>query len=160
MENNITETEAHLALSSIEHRRNQVLAEIDVPPLYWWTVAAGWVALGVVADLHVVWATATATLVFGAVHAAIAPRFISGRHRSRQLSIRAGVVNQHIWVLVLGLLVFLAAVTVGLGFALHADGAGHAATVASLVVAALVLLGGPNLMAVVRRRAIDKSVDI
>lgn len=160
MDNQITEAEARLALDSIAHRHNQVLAEIDVPPLYWWSVAAGWVALGVVADLNVAWATAASTLVFGAVHAAIAPRFISGRHRTQQLSVRADVVSRHVSVLVLAFLMLMGAVTVGLGFAAHADGAAHAATVASLFVAVMVLLGGPNLMGAIRRRAAEQTNDV
>jgi hypothetical protein len=160
MENRITEAEARVALGSIAQRRNQVLAEIDVPPLYWWSVAAGWVALGVIADLHVAWATAASTLVFGAVHAGIAPRYISGRRRTHQLSIRADVVSRHVSVLVIAFLVLMAVVTVGLGFAANADGAAHAATVASLFVGLMVLLGGPNLMAAVRRRAAEQTIDV
>ena len=45
----INETEARFALSSVEQRRQQVLAEIDVPGWYWFVLAAGWVALGVLA---------------------------------------------------------------------------------------------------------------
>jgi len=157
MENDVTEEEARFALSSIEHRQHQVLAEIDVPLLYWLSVAAGWVGLGFVADLHVAWATTISTLLFGAVHAAVAPRFISGRNRTRQLSIRADVVDSHVSALVLGFLMVMAAATVGLAFAAHADGARHAATAASLVVAVMVLLGGPNLMTTVRRRAAGTS---
>jgi hypothetical protein len=160
MENQITEAEARLALGSITHRQHQVLAEIDVPPLYWWSVATGWVALGVIADLHVAWAAAASTLAFGAIHSAIAPRYISGRRPTRQLSIRAEVVSRHVSVLVLAFLMFMAAVTVGLAFAAQADGAGHAATVASLFVAVMVLLGGPNLMAAIRRRAGKQIIDL
>ena len=153
MGNEITETEARLALGAVEHRRHQVIAEIDVPPSYWWSVAVGWVALGVVAVLRVAWATAASTFLFGTVHAALAPYYISGRLRSRQLSIRAEVVDRRVSAWVLGFLVVLAAATVGIGFAANADGARHPATVASMVVALMVLLGGPNLMGVVRRRA-------
>ena len=42
MNNEVTEAEARFALSSIEHRRQQVIAEIDVPPWYWFGVAGGW----------------------------------------------------------------------------------------------------------------------
>jgi len=41
MNNEVTEAEARLALSSIEQRRQQVIAEIDVPPWYWVSVAGG-----------------------------------------------------------------------------------------------------------------------
>jgi hypothetical protein len=51
----ITEAEAGLALSTIDRRRQQVIAEIDVPFWYWLRVAAGWVALGALAEFGPVW---------------------------------------------------------------------------------------------------------
>jgi hypothetical protein len=153
MVNDISDADARLALSSIEQRRRQIIAEIDMPRWYWWGVALGWVALGVVTDLRHPWLTAAATLVFGAVHSAVAQRVLSGRHRSPQLSVRADVAGPHIRTLVLGYLVGLAAVTVGLGWLADADGARHPVTMASIVVAVAVVCGGPNLMAAVRRRS-------
>src|SRR5690349_21575993 len=100
MTSEITEGDARLALSSIDVRRRQVIAEIDMPWWYWWGVGLGWVALGVVSDLGPVWASIAATLAFGAVHSAVAQRVLSGRHRSGQLSVRADVVNRRIPVLV------------------------------------------------------------
>jgi hypothetical protein len=42
---------------------------------------------------------------------------------------------------------------VGLALAAHADGAGHPATLGSVPVAVAIVLGGPQLMTAVRRRA-------
>src|SRR5262245_28792369 len=53
----ISESEARLALDAIERRRQQVAAEIDVPGWYWGSVAAGWVALGVLTTYGPAWAT-------------------------------------------------------------------------------------------------------
>ena len=50
MNEDVTEAEARLALNSIEQRRQQVIAEIDVPPWYWISLAAGWIVLGVLAQ--------------------------------------------------------------------------------------------------------------
>ena len=47
--------------SSIEHRRQQVLAEIDVPRWYWLMMGAGWLVLGILADYGPVWATIAGT---------------------------------------------------------------------------------------------------
>jgi hypothetical protein len=152
MAHEISETEARLALGSIEDRRRQVIAEIDMPRWYWWGVAGGWVVLGVIADLGHPWLTLAATFVFGAVHATVAQHVLSGRHRSSQLSVRADVVSRHIPALVIGFLLAMAAVTVGLALLADADGAGHPATIASVIVAVAVGFGGPTLMAAVRRR--------
>ena len=81
----IGESEARFALSSLQRQRQQVVAEINVPPWYWFFLAGGWVALGVLADFAPGWATIAATLVFGAVHAGISPRCCRGvgdRHSS------------------------------------------------------------------------------
>ena len=149
----IGESEAQFALSSIERQRQQVIAEINVPPWYWFFLAGGWVLLGVLADFAPGWATIAATLVFGAVHAGISPRVLSGRRGSPQLSIRGDLVSRRLPVLVIGFLLVMTAATVGIALVLNADGARHAATWASVVVALLVLVGGPALVGSVRRQA-------
>jgi hypothetical protein len=106
-----------------------------------------------ISDLGHPWVTVAATFVFGAVHSWVAPRVINGRHGSGQLSVRADVVGRHLAVVVLGGLLALVVVTVAAALALDADGARHPATIASIFVAAIVLLGGPLLTGRVRRAA-------
>jgi hypothetical protein len=149
----IGESEAHFALSSIERRRQQVIAEINVPPWYWFFLAGGWVLLGLLADFAPAWATIAATVLFGAVHAGISPRVLSGRRGSSELSIRGDLVSRRLPALVIGFLLVMTAVTVGFALVLNADGARHAATWASVVIALLVLVGGPALVGSVRRHA-------
>lgn len=157
MSSPINESEARFALSSIERRRQQVLAEINVPPWYWFFLAGGWVVLGVLADYGPAWATIAGTVLFGAAHSTIAPRVLSGRRASPQLSVRSELVSRRIPILVIGFLIIMTAATVGFALLLNADGARHPATLASVVVAALVLCGGPALMAAVRRNAERRS---
>jgi hypothetical protein len=149
----IGESEASFALSSIEQRRRQVIAEINVPRWYWFVLAAGWIALGVIADYARPWAYIAGTVLFGAAHASVAPRVLSGRRASRELSVRSELVGRRIPILIIGLLVVMVVLTVVIALLLHADGARHPATWASIVVAALLLVGGPALMGAVRRRA-------
>jgi hypothetical protein len=153
MNSKVTEEEARLALSSVEQRRQQVIAEIDVPSWYWGGLAAGWIALGVLADYGPAWATIAGTVAFGAIHAAVAPRVLSGRNGSTHLSVHSDLVSRGVPALVIGFLILMTAVTVALALIANADGARHAAIFASVVVAALVLIGGPRLMDAVRRRA-------
>jgi hypothetical protein len=150
----IGESEASFALSSIQQRRKQVIAEIDVPRWYWCALAAGWIALGVIADYAPPWAYIAGTVLFGAAHASIAPRVLSGRRASRELSVRGDLVDRRIPLLIIGLLVVMVGLTVVIALLLHADGARHPATWASIVVATLLLVGGPTLMSTVRRRAV------
>jgi hypothetical protein len=155
MDEEPTPAEARAALEVVERGRLRVIEQIDVPGWYWWGLALGWIGLGVITDLAHPWITAVATLAFGAIHSAIAPRVIDGRRRSPQLSVRSDVVGRRLPQLVLGGLLLLAGVTVAGSLALAADGAGHPVTIASVVVAFVIALGGPQLLAVVRRRAVE-----
>ena len=153
MEPNSSGDEARAALEVIARSRRTVVDEIDMPAWYWWGLAAGWIALGVVTDLQLAWLTTAATLVFGTVHAAVSQRVLGGRHRTSQLSVRADVAGRHVPLFVVASLLGLAGVTIVLALLAVADGAGHPVTAASLVVAILLVLGGPRLMAAVRHHA-------
>jgi hypothetical protein len=152
MTKDISEADARLALRSIEDQRQQVIAEIDVPRWYWIGLAAGWVLVGIGADSGNPWLAGGATLVFGAVHAAVAQHVLSGRHKSSQLSVRAGVVGRRVITALLAWLIGLGAATVAIGFAVNADGAEHASTIAACFAAVAILCGGPTLMAYLRTR--------
>src|SRR5258707_1093391 len=138
MQRPVTPLEARAALETIERGRLRVIDEIDLPGWYWWGLALGWIGLGFITDLGHPWVTAAATLTFGAVHAAVAPRVVSGRHRSGSLSVSADVAGRLVPRLVIGGLIMLAALTVAGSLAATADGARHPVTVASIVVAALI----------------------
>ena len=153
MDTRVTPQEARAALDTIDRDRLRVIDEIDLPRWYWSGLAAGWIALGFITDLKHAWITATATLVFGAVHAAVAPRVANGRHRTRRLSVRAELVGRQTFPLVIGALVVLACLTIAGSLAASADGARHPVTIASIFVAVMIVLGGPQLLASVRRRA-------
>jgi hypothetical protein len=153
MDHNIPPREARAALDAIDHARLRVVEEIGVPGWYWTGLAVGWVALGVVTDLSRPWLTLVATLAFGTAHACVAPRVITGQHRTGQLSVDARLAGHRTRWLVIGALIGLAGVTVGGALAAQADGAGHPVTFASILVAVMILSGGPQMLALIRRRA-------
>lgn len=153
MPKDISEAEARLALKAIEEQQRRVIAEVGLPRWYWWGVAAAWIAIGVLSDLDRPWLGLVATFAFGAAHSVIAQRLFSGRRGSRQLSVRAGIVDRHLPLVLFSCLIVLGAVTVGAGFLADADGADHAGTFASVLVAVAILGFGPQLLAAVRRRA-------
>src|SRR5690242_8531045 len=138
MEPNVSPLEARAALDAIERGRRRVIDEIDVPGWYWWGLALGWVALGFVTDLSHPWLTSAATLLFGAVHATVAPRVASGRHGSSRLSVRRDVAGRHTARLVIGGVASLALVTIAAALAARADGARHPVTIASVLVATII----------------------
>jgi hypothetical protein len=153
MEQPVGPVEARAALDAVERGRLRVIDEIDVPQWYWWGLALGWIALGVIADLGHGWLTTVATFAFGTIHAAVAPRVISGRHASHNLSVRASVAPAYLTRVVIGGLLALGALTVALALLARADGADNPVTIASVIVAVIIILGGPLLVANARRRA-------
>ena len=101
----VNETEARLALTTIERRRQQEVAENNY------------------------------------------------RRASSRLSVRGDLVSRRIPMLVIGFLIVMTLVTIGLALLFDADGARHPATLASVVVGAVLVSGGPSLMGLLRRRA-------
>jgi hypothetical protein len=152
MEQHITPDAARAALADVERRRLAVIGEVDIPQWYWWALAIGWIVLGVITDVGPSWLTSVATVAFGAAHSTVAPRVISGRHGTPNLSVRAEVVGRRVALIVLGGLIVLAGVTVGAALAARADGARHPVTTASIAVALILVLGGPRLLVAVRTR--------
>jgi hypothetical protein len=157
MTTGVTNAEARAALDEIERSRRQVIDEIGMPRWYWWGLALGWIALGFLTDLHHPWLTASVTLAFGGVHASVSRLVIGGRHRTTQLSVHAHVAGRYAPLVVLAGLVGLGALTVVGAVAASSDGARHPVTTASIGVAVLIVLGGPLLMAAIRRRAVRSS---
>jgi len=153
MQSHVTPHEARAALDTVQRGRLRIVDEIDLPSWYWAGLALGWIGLGLLADLAPSWVTTVATFAFGAIHSTVASRVLSGRHRTRQLSVRADVAGRHAPRLVIGGLLLMTALTVAAALAARADGARHPVTIASIVVAVTIVLGGPRLLAVVRRKA-------
>jgi hypothetical protein len=152
MHGEITPGEAQAALAAADRGRRAVIAEIAVPGWYWWGLAAGWIALGVISDLANPWVSTIATFAFGTIHASVAPRVVDGRHGSDRLTVRRDIAGRRIARVVIAGVVAMAVVTIAAALAAHADGAGHPATIASVFVAAIIVLGGPRLVDVLRRR--------
>jgi hypothetical protein len=149
----LTDAEARLALHQVKEGQRRVIDQIGMPAWYWWGLAACWILLGVLNDVANAWVVAVATVTFGAVHSAISQRLLAGRRRTSGVKVRADVAGRHTALVVFGFLIALAGVTVAAGFAAYADGAEHPGTIASVLVAALILLGGPRVMAEIRARA-------
>jgi hypothetical protein len=153
MPEKLSAAEARQALAAVERSRHEVLKEVGMPRWYWWSLAIGWIVVGLAADLGNAWGTGAATFLFGMLHAMLYGRVVGGRHRTDRVSVRADTVGRHVSLVVLASLVGMAAVTIVAGFLASADGARHPSTMASVLVAVMILLGGPTLMGAIRRSA-------
>jgi hypothetical protein len=147
----IAPDEARVALEAADRARRQVAEEIGLPRGYWWAMAGGWIALGVLGSETPAWLATTATVCFSAGHSVLASRLLDGRRRSSRLQVSASVAGGRTPLVVVGMLLGLIAVTVLAALALDADGAGHAGIWASVLVAAIVGCGGPEILQVLRR---------
>lgn len=151
MTQSISHDDATEALESVARARRQVAQEIGLPTWYWWSMAAWWVGIGALTELEIPWLTAAVTLVLGATHAAVAGRLLAGRRRTAEVQVSGEVAGRYTALLMIALLVALAALTVGLGFALDADGMQHSALGAGAFVGAIVGFGGATLLRTLRR---------
>jgi hypothetical protein len=149
---NLTREEALAALGDVRRGTQHVIDQVDVPTWYWYGLAAGWIVLGFLTDLKVAWLTSVATLAFGAIHSAIAPRVIDGRRAKAGVRVGRDLVGRQIAGQILVGLVALAGVTVAVAVAVGADGARHPVTIAGVFVAVLLVLGGPRLLQRARHR--------
>jgi hypothetical protein len=153
--NEPTRAEAQVALHGVEWARGEVVGQIGMPWWYWWGLAGCWVALGVLSDLGVAaWVAAVATVAVGAVHSYVFQRLVGGRNRTGDVQVRRDVAGRRAEVRVIGFLLALVALTVVTALLLSWDGAGHPAIWSGVFTAAVLLLGGPRVMARIRRDAL------
>jgi hypothetical protein len=157
MTNYPTDAEARAALHGAQQARQRVIDQIGMPWWYWWGLAACWIGLGVASDLAGAWVSLAATLTFGAVHSYVSSRLLAGRQRTGEVKVRADVAGRRAPLLVLGFLIGLGVVTVAAALLAYADGAEHPATMASVLVALAILLGGPRMMASLRSDATHRA---
>ena len=153
-----SDVEARVALHGAAQARQHVIDQIGMPWWYWWGLAACWIGLGVLADLHAPWwLVAGATVAIGAGHSYVFQRLVAGRSRRDAVQVRADVAGRHAQVVVIGFLLVLVGMTVAIALALDADGAEHPSLWASAFVAILLLLCGPRVMAWIRDRASQRA---
>jgi len=149
--NDVDPGQARDALSAADNAERQTLAHVGLPRIYWWFMATGWLVLGAIGDLGPAWLVTVATLAFGAGHSVVAQRYLDGRRGSSQLQLNRESVSRKVPAIVVGILLTLVAITVGAAFALHADGTGHPAIWAAVIVAMITGFGGPEIFATLRR---------
>lgn len=157
MTNYPSEAEARVALRGVERARERVIDQIGMPWWYWWGLAGCWIGLGVASDVASAWVALAATVAFGAAHSVVSSRLLAGRRRTGDLKVRGDVAGRRAPLLVFGFLVGLVAVTIAAALLANADGAEHPATMASVLVAVVILLGGPRVMAAIRTNAIRRG---
>lgn len=150
---NIVPDQARAALEAAAQARRRVADEAGLPRGYWWVLAGAWLGLGAIGEFGPQWLSITATLGFGAAHSAFATRLLDGRRRTDGVQVSAEVAGRRLPLVVIGMLLGLVALTVAAAFALDADGTRHAGIWSSVLIAAIIGFGGPEILRVLRRWA-------
>lgn len=151
--NETTGDNARSALEAVDKVQQRVSDDIGLPRWYWWMTAAGWVALGVLGTFAPVWAAVTGTVLFGALNATLAGRLYDGTRGTAGVRLHRSAVSRRLPWLIIAVLMAGVLVTIGLALWLDADGAAHAGIVASVVVAVVIGLGGPEILRTLRHWA-------
>ena len=157
MSEQVRPDEAARALAEIRQRQQQVVDLAMLPAWYWWIVAALVVGLSATVDAarHRPVVIALAAVAFALGIVAVTGRVVLGawhraQWRNQLLGSRAGLA-------IVGFVALVVGTTLGVAFALQAAGVRPAATLASLLGAALMIAGGPVLTRILRRIMLDNQ---
>ena len=142
------DSEAAAALAEIDLSQERVIDSVLVPRWYWWLVGLGMVAVGASADTARTTLIVVVAVAYALTVAAASVWFIGGRRQARvhpELLGQPGAlaIVAFVWLVVGG--------SLGLAFGLRSLGFGYPATAATVVGGLAVIVGGPALMAVLRR---------
>lgn len=149
--NGTTTDGARDALETVGRAQRQVSDEPGLPRWYWWLLAAGWIVLGVLGEFTYAWIVVAATVLFGAGNSLLARRLYDGTRPTAGVHLRRTAVSRKMPWLVLGVLIVMIAVTIGVALLLNANGMENPGIGASVLVAAIVGFGGPDLLRWARR---------
>jgi hypothetical protein len=157
MSEQVRPDEAARALAEIRQRQQQVIDLAMPPAWYWWIVAALVVGLSATVDAarQRPAVIALSAMVFTLGIAALTIRVVLGawhraQWRNQLLGSRGGLA-------IVGFVALVVGTTLGVAFALEAVGVRQAATLASLLGAALMITGGPMLTRILRRIMVDNQ---
>ncbi len=143
----IPPVDAELALAEIHARRAQVVGA-NLVPGWFWPGTAGLMLLFVLAvESGVTWVVATGTILYVLGLSAL----IIGMVRHARVQVRPALLGVRGALAIAGFTLLLVAAGIGLGFTLEALGVPFPATLALIPVALGLTVGGPRLMAHLRR---------
>ena len=146
--NEVRPDEAAKALAHIRQRQEQVVDVTAIPAWYWWAVGALMVGLSLAVETR-------RSTVIGLGVSGFVPGILAATgwvvRRALRVQVRNELLGARGVLLILGFVGAVVAVTLAVAFSLRAAGVGHPATLADLVGAAALIVGGPVLTRRLRR---------
>jgi hypothetical protein len=140
--------EAAKELAEIERRRAGVIDATLVPRWYWWAVGLLVIPLGAAADLHERRAAPLVAIVIALVIAALTVWMITGRYRGAR--IRPATLGSRGPLYIVGYVWLVVGTSLLVALGLQVERMPYPATLATILAAAMLIVGGPILMSSLR----------
>lgn len=142
-------------LEAIKRSQAGVIEAVLVPRWYWWVVGILVIPLGVVADSHQRVATAVVAVVVALVIAVVSVAMITGAYRGAR--VHPATLGTAGALYIVGFVLLVVGASLVVAFSLQASGSRFPGTIGTVVAAALLIFGGPLLMASLRRSMVGRS---
>ena len=153
--NEVRPDEAAKALAHIRQRQEQVVDVTAIPAWYWWAVGALMVGLSLAVETRRSTVIGLGVSGFGLGVSGFVLGILAATgwvvRRALRVQVRNELLGARGVLLILGFVGAVVAVTLAVAFSLRAAGVGHPATLADLVGAAALIVGGPVLTRRLRR---------
>ena len=142
-------------LEAIKRSQARVIDAVLVPRWYWWVVGVLLVPLGVAADSHQRVATAVIAVVVAVIIAVVSVAMITGAYRGAR--IHPATLGTAGALYIVGFISLVVGASLVVAFSIQAAKGPFPGTIGTLVAAALLIIGGPILMASLRRSMMARS---
>ncbi|MFC7533900.1 hypothetical protein [Actinoplanes sp. GCM10030250] len=150
----IPPVDAEIALAEMQARRAQVVDTNLVPPWFWYSIGGLMVLFVAAVESEINWLVAAGSVVYALGLGAL----IFAVVRKARVQVRPELIGVRGALAITAFTVVLVATGVALGFTLEALGVPLPATLGCLPVAVGLALGGPRLMAYLRRVMLSRPL--
>jgi hypothetical protein len=153
--NKPTSEQAAAALEQVRRGQEQVIERLLVPRWYWFVIAIGMVAVGAAADTGQRGYIAGTAFTYAVVVAGLSLWIMLGATRAKLSSELVGAQGA---VAIVAFVYVVVGISLGIAFGLKAWGFSHPATAGTVAGGILIVLGGPVLIALLRRGMLSRRV--
>jgi hypothetical protein len=147
-EQRMESSEAARELEEIQRRQAEVIEAVLVPRWYWWAVGLMLIPLGAAADLHERRAAPLVVITVAVIIAALTLWMIAGGYRGAR--IRPATLGSRGPLYIVGFVWLVVGTSLLVAFGLQVERMPYPATLATILAAAMLIVGGPILMSSLR----------
>jgi hypothetical protein len=148
-------SDAASELAEIKRRQARVIDAVLVPRWYWWAVGLLLIPLGIAADTHERRAAPIVAVTVAAIIAALSVWMITGLYSG--VRIHRAALGSGGALYIVGFVWLVVGTTLVVAFGLQAERLPYPATLGTVIAAAMLIVGGPMLMARLRRVMVQGS---